>query len=108
MKINSIMTMYLHGSATGAKTVNPAMPLERTARGPSFRLALNGVTKPISHLMRRTIMQDESTFYEIMLSGANSLAEVNALLIKRDPHFKKLSQKELDKLIDQWLFQMLA
>ena len=108
MKFNSIIAMFLHGSASGAATFNPAMTLERSARSPSFRGALSSVTKPISHLMRRTVMQDESTFYDIILSGADSLPKVNALLIKRDPHFVKLSQAELDTLVDQWLFQMLA
>ena len=53
-------------------------------------------------------MQDESTFYDIILSGAGTLSEVNEVLSMRDPHFVKLSQDELDTLIEQWLFQMLA
>ena len=53
-------------------------------------------------------MQDESTFYDIILSGADTLSEVNEVLSMRDPHFVKLSQDELDTLIEQWLFQMLA
>ena len=53
-------------------------------------------------------MQDESTFYDIILSGAESLSEINELLSMNDPHFVKLSQNELDILIHQWLFQMLA
>ena len=98
MKISSILAGCLTAFATGAVT----------KRGANFRGALSGTVAPIKHLMRRTLMQDESTFYDIILSGAESLSEVNELLSKRDPHFVKLSQNELDTLIDQWLFQMLA
>ena len=107
MKLNSIIAIQFYGSASGS-TMKPEMNLKRSSRGPNFRGALGGVANPIGHLMRRTMMQDESTFYDIMLSGADTLPEVNALLKKRNPHFNELSQKELDKLIDQWLFQMLA
>ena len=60
------------------------------------------------HSMQKTIMQDLSTFYDIMLSDARSLTEVNAVLAKRYPHFNGLSQNDLDVLASQWLFQMLS
>ena len=91
-----------------AATTNRRIKLARAARGPGFRGALGGMVTSISHTMKRTIMQDESTFYDIILSGADTLPEVNALLTQRDPHFVELKQDELDMLIDQWLFQMLA
>ena len=85
--------------------------LFRSVRDANFRGSLAGTlasTLAGTHLMRRTWMQDESTFYYIFLSGAESLSEINEFLSMRDPHFVKLSQNELDTLIDQWLFQVLA
>ena len=91
--------------------------LFRSVRDANFRGSFEGTLTPTlagtstlagTHLMRRTWMQDESTFYDIILSGAESLSEINELLSMRDPHFVKLSQNEFDTLIDQWLFQMLA
>ena len=107
MKISSILAACLCGSATGAIT-NRGVKLVRSVRGSNFRGALAGTVTSVKHLMRRTLMQDESTFYDIILSGAGTLSEVNEVLSMRDPHFVKLSQDELDILIDQWLFQMLA
>ena len=99
--------MCLCSSPTGAITKR-GVKLVRSVRGANFRGALAGTVTPIKHLMRRTLMQDESTFYDIILSGAGTLSEVNEVLSMRDPHFIKLSQDELDNLIEQWLFQMLA
>ena len=91
--------------------------LFRSVRDANFRGSLAGTltstltgtsTLAGTHLMRRTWMQDESTFYDIFLSVAESLSEINEFLSMRDPHFVKLSQNEFDTLIDQWLFQMLA
>ena len=110
MKISSILAMCLCSSATGAITKR-GVKLVRPIRGANFRGALTGIRSavtPIENLMRRTLMQDESTFYDIILSGAGTLSEVNEVLSMRDPHFVKLSQDELDTLIEQWLFQMLA
>ena len=107
MKISSILAGWLTAFATGAVTKR-GVKLIRSVRDANFRAALAGEVTPIKHLMRRTLMQDEATFYDIILSGAESLSEVNEHLSKRDPHFVKLSQNELDTLIDQWLFQMLA
>ena len=107
MKISSILAGCLTAFATGAVTKH-GVRLFRSVRGANFRGALAGTVTPIKHLMRRTLMQDESTFYDIILSGAESLSEINELLLMRDPHFVKLSQNEFDTLIDQWLFQMLA
>ena len=107
MKISSILAMCLCSSATGA-IIKRGVKLVRSVRGANFREALAGSVTPIEHLMRRTLMQDESTFYDIILSGAGTLSEVNEVLSMRDPHFVKLSQDELDTLIEQWLFQMLA
>ena len=100
MKISSILAMCLCSSATGAITKR-GVKLVRSS------LSDQPVT-PIENLMRRTLMQDESTFYDIILSGAGTLSEVNEVLSMRDPHFVKLSQDQLDTLIEQWLFQMLA
>ena len=99
--------MCLCSSATGA-IIKRGVKLVRSVREANFREALAGSVTPIEHLMRRTLMQDESTFYDIILSGAGTLSEVNEVLSMRDPHFVKLSQDELDTLIEQWLFQMLA
>jgi len=107
MKISSILVGCLTAFATDAIAKHD-VKLFRPVRGANFRGALAGTVTPIKHLMRRTLMQDESTFYDIILSGAESLSEINELLLMRDPHFVKLSQNELDTLIDQWLFQMLA
>ena len=73
----------------------------KTQHEPGFHSALE-------HLMQTTIMQDVSTYFDVVLSGAASLAEVNAVLAKRNPHFIELNQQQLDFLIDQWLFQLLA
>ena len=113
MKILSIIAITFYGSALASPTrrsVNLARAArgQRSTRSTGFKGALGGVMTSISHTMKRTVMQDESTFYDIILSGADTLPEVNALLTKRDPHFDPLKQDELDSLIDQWLFQMLA
>ena len=62
----------------------------------------------LERLMRTGLLQDISTYYDVILSGAETLSEVNAVLTKRDPHFVPLSQQELDILVNHWLFQMLA
>ena len=62
----------------------------------------------LERLMRTRLLQDISTYYDVILSGAETLSEVNAVLTKRDPHFVPLSQQELDILVNHWLFQMLA
>ena len=108
MKILSIIAIACCGAASIGSTTRREVKLARNARGRGFKGALGGVMTSISHTMKRTVMQDESTFYDIILSGADTLPEVNALLTKRDPHFYPLKQEELDSLIDQWLFQMLA
>ena len=92
MKISSILAGCLTAFATEAITKR-GVKLFRSVRGANFRGALAGTVTPIKHLMRRTLMQDESTFYDIILSGAESLSEVNELLSKRDPHFVKLELK---------------
>ena len=107
MKILSMITIACSGIAIGSST-RRRVKLARAARGRGFKGALGGVMTSISHTMKRAVMQDESTFYDIILSGADTLPEVNALLTKRDPHFDPLKQDERDLLIDQWLFQMLA
>ena len=107
MKIVNIIAGCLTASASGAITKRDAK-LFRSVRETNFRGALTGTVTPIKHLMRQTLMQDESTFYDIILSGAESLSEINELLSMNDPHFVKLSQNELDILVHQWLFQMLA
>ena len=58
-------------------------------------------------IVRKTLMQDESTLYDVYLSGARSLSEVNAFLTKRDPYFVELSQNEFDTIIANWLFKCL-
>ena len=91
--------------------------LFRFVRDANFRGSLEGTLTPTlsgtttlagTNLMRRIWMQHESTFYDIYLSGAESLSEINEILSMRDPHFVKLSENEFDFLIDKWLFQMLA
>ena len=111
MKISSILAGCLTAFATEAITKR-GVKLFRSVRDVNFRGSLAGTLSPTglagTHLMRRTWMQDESTFYDIILSGAESLSEINELLSMRDPNFVKLSQNEFDTLIHQWLFQMLA
>ena len=102
MKIFSILTI-VNISAFGASQ------LKRTARNADDRqLEPGSFRRSLENLMRKSIMQDLSTYYDVMLSGAQTLAEVNAVLAKRDPHFIELSQEELDILVSQWLFQMLS
>ena len=102
MKIFSILTI-VNISAFGASQ------LKRTARNADDRqLEPGSFHRSLENLMRKSIMQDLSTYYDVMLSGAQTLAEVNAVLAKRDPHFIELSQEELDILVSQWLFQMLS
>ena len=63
----------------------------------------------LDRLMRtRIILHDESTYYDVILSGAETLDEVNAVFTKRNPRFVPLSQEELDVLVNHWLFQMLS
>ena len=97
MKISFILAIFLCGSATGAITQR-SIKLAQSVHGANL----------IERFMRRTLMQDESTLCDIILSGARTLSEVNKILAKHDPYFVKLSQNELDTLIDQWLFQMLV
>ena len=101
MKIFSILTT-LNISAFGASL------LKRSARSVDKHQLESGLHRSLENLMRKSIMQDLSTYYDVMLSGAGTLAEVNAVLAKRDPHFIGLSQEELDLLVSQWLFQMLS
>ena len=101
MKIFSILTI-VNIFAFGASL------LKRTARNTDDRQPEPGLHHSLENLMRKSIMQDLSTYYDVMLSGAQTLAEVNAVLAKRDPHFIELSQEELDLLVGQWLFQMLS
>jgi len=103
MKVSSMIAILLQGSTYGT-----TMKLGRSGRGRDFRGALAGAVSTVAHTIRRNLLQDESTFYAIILSGATSLSEVNTLLKNQDPHFAELSQNELDALVDQWLFQMLA
>ena len=99
MKISFILAMSLCGSATGAITKRSStIKLVQSVHGANL----------IERFMRRTLMQDESTLCDIILSGARTLSEVNEILSRHDPYFVKLSQNELDTLIDQWLFQMLV
>ena len=87
--------------------------LKRTARYMDTKLYVKNQHEPdfhraLEHLMQTTIMQDVSTYFDVILSGAGTLAEVNAVLAKRNPHFIELNQQQLDFLIEQWLFQLLA
>ena len=107
MKISYILVGCLTAFTAGAFTKRD-VKLVRSVHEVNFRGALEGMETPIEQLMRRTLMQDESTFYDIILSGAESRSEINELLSLREPHFVKLSQNEFDTLIDQWLLQMLA
>ena len=60
----------------------------------------------LDRLMRtRIILHDESTYYDVILSGAETLDEVNAVFTKRNPRFVSLSQEELDVLVNHWLFK---
>ena len=63
----------------------------------------------LDRLMRtRIILHDESTYYDVILSGAETLDEVNEVFTKRNPRFVPISQEELDVLVNHWLFQMLS
>ena len=108
MKITSIIISFLCGSAIGAakrstKTVN----LGSGVHDPHFHGEFGDVIISMLPIVRKNLMQDESTFYDVYLSGARSLSEVNAFLTKRDPYFVELSQNEFDTIIANWLFQML-
>ena len=101
MKIFSVLTIF-NISVFGASV------LKRTTRIVDNSRLESGFHRGVENLIRKSIMQDLSTFYDVMLSGAGTLAEVNAVFTKRDPHFIGLSQKELDSLVSQWIFQMLS
>jgi len=101
MKIFSIL-IILNISVFGASG------LKRTTRNMDKRRLESDFHRGLENLMRKSVMQDLSTYFDVILSGAVTLAEVNAVLTKRDPHFNGLSQEELDLLVSQWLFQMLS
>ena len=101
MKVLTILTL-LSSPVFGASLLKRTnRNMEKVQFESNFHSALN-------HLMRKTLMQDVSTYFDVILSGAETLAEVNAVLAQRNPHFVQLNQQELDILIDHWLFQMLA
>ena len=101
MKIFSLLTIF-YISTSGA------LLLKRTARIVDKHQLESDFHRAVENMMRKSVMQDLSTYYDVILSGARTLAEVNAVLAKRDPHFIGLSQEELDLLVSQWLFQMLS
>ena len=101
MKLFSVLTIF-NITAFGASL------LKRTTRIMDKRGFESDFHRGLENLMRKSVMQDLSTYFDVMLSGAGTLAEVNAVLTKRDPHFIGLSQEELDSLVSQWLFQILS
>ena len=109
MKITSIIISFLCGSTIGAakRSTNTAN-LGSGVHDPHFHEEFGDLIISMVPTVRKTIMQDESTFYDVILSGARTLPEVNAFLRKRDPYFVALSKDEFDTMIAQWLFQMLA
>ena len=101
MKIFSLLTIsYI--------STSEALLLKRTVRIVDKHQLESDFHHALENMMRKSVMQDLSTYYDVILSGARTLAEVNAVLAKRDPHFIGLSQEELDLLVSQWLFQMLS
>ena len=108
MKISSIIATCLYGLTSGAvKRPENSSKLGPGVHDPHFRGEFGDVIISMMPTFRKTLMQDESTFYDVYLSGARSLSEVNAFLTKRDPYFVGLSQHEFDTIIANWLFQML-
>ena len=101
MKIFSLLTIF-NISAFGASL------LKRTARIVDKHQLESDFHHGLENWIRNIMMQDLSTYYDVILSGARTLAEVNAVLTKLDPHFIGLSQEELDLLVSQWIFQMLS
>lgn len=101
MKIFSVLTIF-NISVFGASV------LKRTTRIVDNSRLESDFHRGLENLMRKSVMQDLSTYFDVILSGAGTLAEVNAVLTKRDPHFIGLSQEELDLLVSKWLFQMLS
>ena len=101
MKLFSVLTIF-NISVFGASV------LKRTTRIVEKRRLESDFHRGLENLMRKSVMQDLSTYFDVILSGAGTLAEVNAVLTKRDPHFIGLSQEELDLLVSQWIFQMLS
>ena len=101
MKLFSVLTIF-NIIALGASV------LKRTTRIMDKRGFESDFHRGLENLMRKSVMQDLSTYFDVILSGAGTLAEVNAVLTKRNPHFIGLRQEELDLLVSQWLFQMLS
>ena len=101
MKLFSVLTIF-NIIALGASV------LKRTTRIMDKRGFESDFHRGLENLMRKSVMQDLSTYFDVILSGAGTLAEVNAVLTNRDPHFIGLTQEEFDLLVSKWLFQMLS
>ena len=112
MKLFANLSLFLSvagGACLGGTNCRPSFRtnLKRTIRNASGEHG-QGLHSALERVMRTTLLQDISTYYAVILSGAETLSEVNEVLTKRDPHFSPLTQQELDILVNQWLFQMLS
>ena len=114
MKLFATLSLFLGACAFGGGCLagKSCRPSVRATLKRKIRNAVGdhgqGLHSALERIMRTTLLQDISTYYAVILSGAETLSEVNEVLTKRDPHFDPLTQQELDILVDQWLFQMLS
>ena len=54
------------------------------------------------------LMDDDSIFYDLFLSGSFTRSQVNTELKKRDSYFVGLTDRQYNFILEQWLFQMLS
>ena len=108
MKIFSMLFISLVGQSAGWVAAQGTNRQGRSAQGSNLaRFARNMPKQEHDDTALIRLMQDESTFYELMLSGALTRDEVNAILKNRDSHFVELDQRQYNMLLNQWLFQMI-